>query len=146
MENHCGGYLGQFMGGALAAGDPSCGKPFIATDYEITLPADTPSPEAIQAAKEAIEKREAFVASGCIEKFLERGAKAHIAFSCANSDNKTDAVFRDAAVNTGGQLQTATISGSASTFLSTCKLKYCCTGFGYPVLCNILNQPCNGCK
>ncbi len=73
-----------------------------------------------------------------------------ISFSCKNPNAETDNFFRSIISLTGkggcarnaGDISLRTYSA----LLSTCKLKYCCTGLGYPVQCSILNQPCNGCK
>ena len=90
-------------GVALATGEKDCpGQQPVSTVYEITLEKEGGTAEAIQVLKEAIEKREAFAASRCEEKVLGRGENAHLAYTCANSDFKTDQMFRETTASQPG--------------------------------------------
>ena len=109
-----------YMGGvALAAGETNCpGQQAVSTVYEITIEKGAGTEEAIQAVKDAIEKREAFVASVCEAKVLDRGAEAQLAYSCAKSDVKTDELFRSLASLPGVSLQAVTTTTKASSLAS----------------------------
>ena len=128
-------------GVALAAGETNCpGQQPVSTVYEITVEKGGGTAEAVQVVKEAIEKREAFAASHCEEKVLGRGANAHLAYTCANSDSKTDQMFRETTVSQPGVKLTATaatVPGTSTSCPFGCRMDTTCTGGAYVTCCKI---------
>lgn len=143
MENRRYRVVGFLCGGgvALAAEETECVKKTnTSTVYEISIGTESGSTEKVRGVKDALEKHEAFAASGCKAKELERGAEAHLAYSCEKTDVKTDELFRSV-VKPGVQLRSAIAACPRK-----CKWATNCSANGTYTCCRILvpNEVCPG--
>lgn len=128
-------------GVALAAEEAECAKKTNTTTiYELSIGAEPGSTEKVRGVKDALEKHEAFAASGCKAKELERGAEAHLAYSCEKTDAKTDELFRSV-VKPGVQLRSA-----LAACPRRCSWATECSGNGTYTCCRnaVPNEVCPG--
>lgn len=139
---------------SLDSGNPakSYGTATVQTVYELHVGSKDKSTFAETIAQKVKDADEILRQGDCAIEKPSRKQKVRplVSYSCKKPSAETDNFFRSivAVTGNGGCALNAgdiTLRAYSASLSSTCQLRYCCSGLGYPVQCNLLNRPCNGC-